>query len=430
MMKKTVASVALIFLAFLILLWFYAPLREFTRPHLPSFIQNLLLAPADGANPSPAAQGNRRGSGGPIAVLVAVAETGSLPLIERTYGVIKSPAVALVNARVASQITAINVKDGQMVKAGDLLITLDDRLLQAQLSKDQSVLLKDQAQDVSNMADLKRTRDLANSGIGSKQAADQALAAQKASSANIAADQAAIVADTQQLAFTKITAPIAGRLGAISAVVGNLVITAATSTSLMTITQLQPLKVGFQLPDRTLTDIRTALQAGTNLPVRVLQTGTTTELESGNLDFVDSAVDTTSGTIAMSATVDNDKLALWPGQFVDIEITRGTLANVIVIPTVAVQPSQSGSFVWLMKDDGTVAMAPVSVAQSEGDRSAITTGLKAGDKVIVEGQLKLKDGSAVTVIDPNAPPAADATAPADGDAAPADGSKKHKKKTQ
>jgi len=395
----------LLLLCFLGAAYFFEPFRDLLRPHLPVVVQRVLPSAgiADSAkisstDPTASRSGGRDG-GGAVAVIIASAELSTLPLVERTYGVVKSPAVAPINARIASQITEVHVKDGQVVKAGDLLIALDDRTLQAQLAKDQAILLKDKALEVSLAADLSRAQDLVKKGAGTTQAYDQALAAQKAAEATVGADQAAIDADQVQLDYTRISAPIGGRLGVVQAVVGSLAGT-GSSGNLVTITQMMPLKVTFQLPENVLPDIRATLQAGQPVPVRVLQSGTAKELESGNLDFIDSTVDTASGTIAMSATIDNDQLSLWPGQYVDVEVNRGELANAIIVPTVAVQQGQTGSFVWLVCDDNTVMARPVTVAHSENDKSAITSGLAAGDKVVVEGQLRLKDGIKVKVSGP------------------------------
>jgi multidrug efflux system membrane fusion protein len=403
------SSIILLILVFLIAAaYFNAPFRETLRLHLPTALQQFLPAangggtaginatdPSEKSNPKTIALGSGGKASAAIAVAIAAAATTDLPIVERTYGIVTSFAVVAVNAQISSQIIEVHVKDGQLVKAGDLLVSLDDRLQQAQLAKDQAVLAKDQALEVNLEADKLRARDLAAKGAGTTQAYEQAMAAQKGGQGTMGADRAALAYDQAQLAYTKIAAPISGRLGAVSAVVGNLVGSGSSggaSSNLMTITQLQPLKVAFKLPERLLSDMRKNLQAGQVMPVRVFQSGTTTELESGNLDFIDSAIDTTSGTIAMSTTIDNDQLDLWPGQFVDVEVQRETLANAVVIPTVAIQQGQAGSFVWLVKDDGTVAATAVTVAQSESDRSAISAGLAAGDKVVVEGQLKLKDG--------------------------------------
>lgn len=397
-------------------LGFYAPLRETARPYLPLVVQQFMPA-AKNAGAADATAPRSGGKGAAIAVSIANAELATLPLLERTYGTVKSSAVVVINARVASQITEVHVKDGQSVKAGDLLVVLDDRLLQAQLAKDQAVLLKNQALEISSTADLSRAKNLVSKGAGTAQTYDQALAGQKAAEATVSADKAAIESDQAQIDFTKITAPIDGRLGAVEAFVGNLVNNGSSGNStgsLMTITQMKPLKVNFQLPERVLPAVKEALQAGQTIPVRVLQSGTTKELESGNLDFIDSSVDTTSGTITMAATVDNDHLSLWPGQYVDVEVKRGQLVDAVVVPTVAVQQGQSGSFVWLVKDDNTVTARLVTVAHSESDKSAIAAGLAAGDKVVVEGQLRLKDGTPVKITSPqNTGGATDEAAPGD-----------------
>jgi membrane fusion protein, multidrug efflux system len=390
-MRRFSAALMLVALALAVALGISAPFREFIRSHLPEFAQD--------AGATATRSGDKGGSGA-ISVDVATAGRATLPIIERTYGIVTSPAVVAINAQVASQIKEIHVEEGQIVKAGDLLVVLDDRLLQAQLAKDQAVLAKDQALEVSLAADLDRAKDLANKGFGTKQTYDEALAAQKAGQATVIADQAAIKADQAQLEYTRIAAPIGGRLGAIQVAVGDLAGaggSAGTSSSLMTITQLQPIKVAFKLPEFILPKVTEAIQAGKTVPVRVLQSGTSTELESGNLDFIDAAVDTGSGTIAMSATVGNGQLSLWPGQYADVEIEYGTLVDAITIPAVAVQQGQSGPYVWLVRDGKTVAARPVVVARNEGDKAAISSGLSAGDQVVVEGQLRLKDDAAVKI---------------------------------
>jgi membrane fusion protein, multidrug efflux system len=424
-MKKFIAIFLFAIFTFACGIVFYAPFREAVGPYLPGQLRSYSpdKQATDNTNSTNAKRGGKAG-GGPIAVNVVVAEMASLPLIERTYGVVKSPAIAAINARVTSQITEIHVQDGQMVKAGDLLISLDNKLMLAQLAKDEAILQKDQALQTGAEEELARAKGLAIKGAGTKQAYDQAVATQLSMAATVGADKATLETDQAQLAFTQITAPIDGRLGVIQAVVGNLVTAGGAGTAannLMTITQLQPLKVGFQLPERVLTDVRAVIHDGAKMPVRILQSGTKTEIESGHLDFVDSAVDTTSGTIAMSASVANEKLTLWPGQFVDLEIDRGKLDHIIVVPTVAVQQSQTGPFVWVLKDDNTVAATPITVAHSENEKSAISSGLRAGERVVVEGQLKLKDGAAVKLGEP-----ADAT---NSNSALPGTDKKSKKKT-
>jgi multidrug efflux system membrane fusion protein len=331
-------------------------------------------------------------------VLAATASTVDFPIRRYAIGFVSSPAVVSVNARISSQIVSIAVKDGQMVKAGDVLLSLDDRALKAQLAKDQATLAKDQALLVSAGADLARAKDLVAKQAGTQQTYDQAAAAQKAAAATIDADKATIDADNVQLGFATITAPISGRLGAINTAVGNLVSTSngsSTALPLVTITQIDPLQVNFNLPESNLALLHKALATPQGGAVTLTKNGDPTPIGKGTLDFVDSSVDTASGTIATRASVPNSDLSLWPGQYVNVVLDAGTMPQMTSVPTVAVQPSQQGSFVYVIKPDNTVEMRPVQVALTEGDNSAISEGLKSGERVVVEGQTRLKNGAAV-----------------------------------
>ena len=327
-------------------------------------------------------------------------------------------AVVNVNARISSQIVSIAVKDGQMVKAGDLLFKLDDRALAAQVAHDQAMLDKDQATLVSNTADLDRAKDLVAKQAGTQQAYDQALAVQKAQAATVEADKAQLDADTIQLGFATITSPITGRLGAINVAVGDLVGASGGSsgssggvaaTPLVTVTQMDPLEVDFTLPEGDLDLLHKALAKPQPGAVVLQQDGNPKPVGSGTLDFVDSSVDTASGTIAVRASVPNPGLSLWPGQYVGATLEAGVMPNMVSVPTVAVQPSQKGPFVYVVKPDDTVEMRPVKVALTAGDNSAISDGLKSGEKVVVEGQTRLKNGAAVR--EAKAPAASPGAAP-------------------
>lgn len=413
-MKKFALNVVALLVAVCLAVYLLPPVRQRVAPYLPAALARLLPATAstdaaasadagvgkaggDTAKTGSGSGGGRKAGGGPISVLVASAQATSMPLIERTYGTVQSPAIATINARIASQVTEVHVKDGQMVKAGDLLLVLDDKLLQAQLAKDQAQLAKDKALAVSAELDAQRAAQLAQRQAGPQQSADQAKAAAQAAQATVQSDQAAIQSDQVQLGFTRISAPISGRLGAVAVNVGDLVSAAGTTQGLMSITEMQPLKVAFRLPDRVLGPVRRSLDQGTAVKVRLKRSGTDTVLGEGSLDFIDSSIDTTSGTIAMSATLPNDELKLWPGQFGDVEVEYGMLDKVVVVPSVAVQAGQSGPFVWLVKPDNTVDARVVKVARTEADKTAVSDGLAAGDSVVVEGQLRLKPGAAVMV---------------------------------
>lgn len=354
------------------------------------------------ATDKPAA-GDKQASGGggarSASIVSATATTADFPIRRYAIGFVSSPAVVNINARVSSQIVSIDVKDGQMVKAGDTLFSLDDRALKAQLAKDQAQLAKDQAMLASSSSDLQRAKDLVAKQAGTQQTYDQAVAAQKAAAATVDADKATIDADNVQLGFATITAPIAGRLGAVNVSVGDLVTVSngnsSTATPLVTITQMDPLQVNFNLPESNLALLHKALANPRQGAVTLTKNGDPTPIGKGTLDFVDSSVDTASGTIATRASIPNADLSLWPGQYVNVVLDAGIMPQMISVPTVAVQPSQKGPFVYVVKPDSTVEMRPVQVALTQGENSAISQGLKSGEKVVTEGQTRLKDGAAV-----------------------------------
>lgn len=345
-----------------------------------------------------------------VAVTTATATTADFPIRRYAIGFVSSPAVVEVNARVASQIVSIAAKDGQMVAAGDVLFKLDDRALQAAADRDQATLAKDQAMLISAQADLERARDLAADKAGTQQAYDQALAAEKAAAATVAADRAALDADQVQLGFATITAPIAGRLGVVNVTVGDLVGSggnggasgsvggsggAAAPTPLVTITQMDPLQVAFSLPETELDLLRRGLASASPPTVTLHRDGDPKPLGSGRLDFIDSAIDTASGTIAVKATLPNPGLSLWPGQYADIVVDAGTMPAMVSVPTVALQVGQAGPFVYVVGPDETVAVRQVKVAVNQGEASGISGGLTAGERVVVEGQVRLTEGTKV-----------------------------------
>ena len=340
----------------------------------------------------------------PLAQLVKLAKASKtdFPLIERGYGTMASPQVVGINARITSQITKVNVQDGQMVKAGDVLIELDDRTLQATLAKDSATLSKDQAVLANNDIQLQRARTLAARNAGPLQDVDNAVAAQSSQSQIIDSDNAVIDADKLQLDFAKIQAPFDGKLGAISAVPGALVSppgNSSSQSSLMTVTQMQPLRVNFRLAEQVLPPLQAAMASNVDAMVKIYGSGTTTILDQGKLSFIDSAVDSTSGTIGLAANVENKKLNLWPGQRVTVDLNYGTITGALIIPAVAVQQGQNGPFVWVIDDQNKAKAAPVKVSRFEGDLASISEGLADGANVVVEGQAKLNNGSSVRTLD-------------------------------
>ncbi len=394
-----------------------ANLPVFALSHIPA---DASIDPSGGTNDD-AGKAASGSPGATTAVEIAEATTETFPIVISTFANVQAPETVAISARVSSQITAIHVKDGQSVKAGDLLFSLDDRALRAELSRDEAILARDSALLSDADVELERAKTLRDDKTGTEQAYDTALSTQRSANATVKADQATVDADKVALSLTSILAPIGGRLGAVQVAVGDLVGTSTSGSpaSLVTITAVDPIEVAFNLPEEHLQAFKARLDAGTPSHVTARVSGTDEVIGQGVLDFIDSAVDTASGTVMMRARFDNGKQKLWPGQYLDIDIAESTLPHAAVIPAVAVQPGQNGSFVYRVKADDTVEVCPVVVAAENGESAAITSGLSAGDRVVTEGQLKLNAGDKVSITNENAEPAAKLTSDAAASAKPA-----------
>lgn len=347
--------------------------------------------------PGPATAGKpaaARGDGPKIAVVAAVAQRQDVPVTRSSVGWVEPVATVTVRARVDGEVLEQHVTDGQLVRKGDLLFQIDDREIRAGIAKDEAVLARDQATLARAGADLQRARDLLQKRVTAQQQVDQTEADAKIAAANVQADQAALDNDRIRLDFSTVRAPIDGRVGVVRVTPGNIVRAADGGDGLLTITQMKPLRVSFTLPERDLAAVRTADAQG-DVTVRVFVHGATQPLASGSLNFIDSSVDTTSGTITAKATVANADGALWPGQYVDIELVLGRIEHAVTIPTVAVQPGQDGPFVYVVGADSKVAVRQVVTGETMAEDVVVTDGLVVGDQVVVEGQLHLREGSRV-----------------------------------
>lgn len=337
-----------------------------------------------------------------VAIVSAAAVQSDFPVRKHAIGFVETPASVTVKSRIDSQIVQQQVKDGQFVKAGDLLFVLDDRDIKAQIAKDEAQLAKDEATHTRNLSDLDRYKQLFSRNVGTQTQVDQATADEKISAASIQADHATLDADRLKLGYTRITAPIEGRVGAVMVTPGNLVSANSnnSSTGLLTITQMKPLRVTFAMPESDLPTLQKALAASEPVPVTAHVPGSERTPTDGRLNFVDSTVDMSSGTITAKAAFANEDLSLWPGQYVDVEIIPHVLQNTVLVPTVAVQTGQKGPYLYVVKADSTVDLRQVKVALSDGDRTAISEGVAAGEKVVVDGQMRLKQGAKVRERDP------------------------------
>ena len=332
---------------------------------------------------------------------VAVRVVGSRPrprcrsAAAPSAGSSRSPAVA-IKSRINSVIMEQHATDGAFVNKGDVLFVLDDREAKATIARDEAAMAQHQAEVERAHGDLERTKTLVAKQTASKQTLDQVVAAARAAEAAVAADKAILQADRLTLSYTTITAPISGRLGAVAVTPGNLVAENG-DVALVTITQMQPIRLSFTLPDRDIDALRAALAQYPPAAVRVFTKGEKTARANGNLIFIDSTVDAASGTITAKAEFANENLALWPGQYFDVEIELGVEPQAAIVPTVALQVGQDGLFVFVVTPDNKAEMRKVTVTGSDAEKSAVTAGLQPGERVVVEGQHRLSPGAPVQV---------------------------------
>lgn len=363
-----------------------------------------------------------------VAVRAVPAVASEVPLQVSAIGNVEAMSTVDVKSRVAGQILHVYFKEGQDVHQGQLLFEIDPEPLQQQiaqieadLAKDSALVRQAQANVLKDQANLQQSRaqadrglQLSKEGIFSKEQTEQVTATADAAQASLDADRAAVVsaqasvksdqarlAQTNlQLGYTKITAPISGRAGAISINVGNLV--KDNDTALVTILQMAPIYVSFGVPEQFLPEVR---KFNAEHPLEVTaSTGQATEM--GTLQFIDNTVDATTGTIKLKAVFPNKNRALWPGEFVNVNARLEMQKNLILVPTRAVETGPSGKYVWVMDPSkNTVAMRPVTVLRNyqepqKGEQAVIGDGLRSGEVVISEGQMSLTPGAKVRLLQP------------------------------
>ena len=337
------------------------------------------------------------------AVVAGVAEVLPTPVQVSAIGTVQSIATVIIKSRVDGQIADVHFEEGQDVKEGDLLFTLDNRSFQAQLAQAEAVLQRDRAQLERAQLELKRQTELADRGVASAQKLEDAQMAEKVLQAAIRASEAAAENARVNLSYTAIRSPITGRTGSVILKRGNVVKSNDTTTNavpLVTITQLRPIYVSFTIPERHLPDIRAALADSERLPAVVTMPSQPDKPITGMLTFVDNQVDAATGTIALKATFANDDIRLWPGQFVNVNLTLGIQAHAVVVPSPTIQIGQNGPYVFVIKEDSTVELRLVRIDRTVGNRTVVASGLNAGERVVVDGQLRLNNGTRVTMARP------------------------------
>jgi multidrug efflux system membrane fusion protein len=395
-MTRTRLVLLALLMAVVIGLAFYPKLQAATQPGASEAAQNGPRAgPAGSASAAGAPRPAGNGAAAPVAVVTAVATKEDVPVTTDAVGFVEPIATVAVRARMDGVIVDQKVQEGALVKSGDVLFSLDDRAIQATIAKDRAAIAKDQASLDQANADLKRDQALVGrNDVVTQQQLEQQQATAKSLEATVAMDKATLQADEVELSYATITAPIAGRVGAINQTTGNLV-HAADQNPLLTITQMAPVRVSYAVPESALETYRDALRPDSAVPVQVFATGNNNPIAAGRLTFLDSSVDNASGTVTVKAEFANKDEALWPGAFVTARTQLSVLKGATVVPVAAAQQNDKGAFVYLVKPNQTVAVQPVANGQTQGDHAVISSGVNPGDHVVVEGQLRLTNGARI-----------------------------------
>jgi membrane fusion protein, multidrug efflux system len=345
---------------------------------------------------------NREDSSGrpaqpPQTVRVAPVILGDMPLNIDALGTVTPFETVTIRTQIAGTLQNVGFTEGQTVKAGDFIAQIDPRPYEAALAQAQGQLAKDQALLGQAQGDLARFQQLAKQdSIALQQVSDQiALVAQD--KAAIAADQAMVKTAELNVAYTHIVSPVTGRVGLRLVDPGNY-LQPSDASGIVVITQIDPISVVFTTPESNLQRISARLDAGVKLPVTVLDRDNVHALATGTLTTFDSQIDVTTGTIKMRSTFDNPKGVLFPNQFVNVRLLVDTMTGATLAPNPGIQLGASGNFVYLLDDNATVSKRDVVIGPTDGKHTVITSGLKAGDKVVIDGVDRLRDGAKVKVV--------------------------------
>ncbi|MEO8359156.1 MAG: efflux RND transporter periplasmic adaptor subunit [Vicinamibacteria bacterium] len=325
-----------------------------------------------------------------IPVTTAVAQQADFPIELRAIGSVESPWNVEVKSQVEGAIQSVHFHEGDDVRAGQLLFTIDPRPYEAALAVAEANLARDKVQALNAERELKRAADLFAQGLIATDVNDRAAATSNALNAGLKADEAAVQNARLRLDYCSIRSPLNGRTGSIMVKVGNMVRSLDT-VSLVNILQIDPITVRFSVPEARLSEIR---KAGT-LPVTVLRRGEENDPSQGTLTFLDQEIDRTTGNIKLKARFANAERKLWPGQFVDVVMVLSTRAAAVTIPTASVQDGQAGPFVFVVTADKKVESRPVQIGPARLGLTLIEKGIASGETVVVDGQVRLTEGATV-----------------------------------
>jgi membrane fusion protein, multidrug efflux system len=345
--------------------------------------------------------GGRFGAGGPLAVGVAKVTTGEVPITVNALGTVTPLATVTVHPQITGPLVKVDFTEGKIVKAGEVLAEIDPRPFQATLDQALGQLKRDQALLANARIDLARYKTL----LAQDSVSDQTYATQVSTvaqdEATVAFDEAAVESAKLNLSYCRITSPVTGLVGLRQVDIGNLL--QANTSTIVIVTQMQPMSVLFTVPEDTVSTILDHLHRGEKLTVQAFDRSLTNQIASGTLSNSDNEIDTTTGTLKLRAMFDNSKLELFPNQFVNAHLILETLHDQIVVPGAALQNGSQGSYVYLVNADNTVSMRPVVAGPTAGDLVAITQGVSSGQTVVVDGADQLRDGAKIML--PQAPAA-------------------------
>jgi len=343
----------------------------------------------------------------PMPVVTAQAQQGDMPVTINGLGTVTPLAMVTVRTQISGQLIQIGFQEGQEVNKGDFLAQIDPRPYQAALDQVQGQLLRDQAQLANARRDLARFNRLVAENSIAQQQRDTQEALVRQLEGTVATDQGLVDNAKLNLAYCRIVAPVSGRIGLRQVDAGNYV-QVSDPNGIVVITQIKPISAIFSLPEDNLQAIMKRLNAGATLQVTAFDRSGVAKLATGALVTVDNQIDPTTGTVKLRAQFDNNDEVLFPNQFVNVQLLVDTLQGATLVPSAAIQRGAPGTFVYLVKPDDTVSVQAVKLGAGDGERVAVASGLAPGDKVVVDGADKLREGAKVTL-----PGAAGAAQPTD-----------------
>ncbi len=354
------------------------------------------------------AQTGRPAATAALPVAAAAAETGDIPITYDALGTVTALRTVTVQAQVAGPLTQVAFQEGQDIKQGDFLAEIDPRPYQAALDQAEATLQRDQATAEEARMDLQRYQKLATENSIARQQAEDQLYVVHQNESTVKLDQALVDTAKLNLGYTHIVAPVSGRIGLRLVDPGNYVqignATASatgssigTATGIAVITQMQPISVLFTLPEDELPAVMKRLRSGAKLSVTAYDRGGDTKLGDGTLSAVDSQIDTATGTVKLRAEFANSDEMLFPNQFVNVELLIDTLKETVVIPSAGVQRGQPGTFVFVVQPDNTVSLRTIELGPQDGERVAVLSGLTPGEKIVIDGADKLRNGASIVL---------------------------------